>query len=104
MDRAVEIVRAAQLDIFLLGALFQSYDEVAAIAAHRLAPVQVAPMAVSPMTTGLRSFDVVVNSPTREPRDALDSAAFGQHLAAVLTGLAGLSPAATTPSPPSFGP
>lgn len=66
-DRAVETMRAAGLDIFLNFASFHSYDEVAAILAHRVAPVAVA-ATVSPavLTTGLRSFDVMVTpSPDR---------------------------------------
>ena len=107
VDRAVEIVRAAQLDIVLLGASFSHYDEAAAIVAHRLAPVQAAAAAVSPLATGFRSFDLVVTLP-KEPRAAkrsnlsgeasadaaaacrsppLDEKALGRHLGKVLAGL-----------------
>ena len=63
-------MRAADLDIFLLGVFFQSYGDVAPIVAHRLAPVQIATTAVSPMTTGLGSFDIMISSKGCEPEDA----------------------------------
>jgi glycosyltransferase involved in cell wall biosynthesis len=69
-DRAVDIIRAADLDVFLLGVFFQSYGDVAPIVAHRLAPVQLATSAISPMTTGLGSFDIMISAKVCEPEDA----------------------------------
>ncbi len=43
---------------------------MAPIVAHRLAPVQIATTAVSPMTTGLGSFDIMISSKGCEPEDA----------------------------------
>ena len=84
MDRVVEIVRAAQLDVLLLGSFFngyENYENIAAIAAHRLAPVQVATTAVSPMTTGMRSFDAMLSSSSCEPPDAATHYTERLHLA-----------------------
>jgi glycosyltransferase involved in cell wall biosynthesis len=102
-DRAVEIIRAAELDIFLDVASFRSYDEVAVIIAHRLAPIAVAAVSPPALTTGLRSFDVVVTplpelpdlvagrcervvrfAPEQLADSAPDVAAFAVYLAAVV--------------------
>lgn len=70
VDRAVDTIRAAELDVLLLGSFFLGYDRLAAIAAHRLAPRQIASTAVSPMTTGFLSFDVMLGHAGCEPPDA----------------------------------
>lgn len=60
VDSAVTAIRAQALDVMLLGAFVPGFDELAAIVAHRLAPLQVASTAVAPMTTGLPSFDIML--------------------------------------------
>lgn len=67
---SVETIRAAELDLLLLGGFFLGHDRLAAIAAHRLAPVQLATTAVAPMTTGLASVDAMLTSRASEPPDA----------------------------------
>lgn len=81
IDDAVETIRAAELDLFVLGTFFLGHDKVAAIAAHRLAPVQIATTAVSPMTTGMRSFDIMLSSHGCEPPDAAEHYSEQLHLA-----------------------
>lgn len=50
-------IRRHSLDVFLLGSHFSGASLLARIAAHRLARRQIALSAISPMTTGLSSFD-----------------------------------------------
>ncbi|WP_366194071.1 glycosyltransferase [Meridianimarinicoccus marinus] len=57
---AVATIRSAQPHVFWLASHFSGPDNLAAICAHRLAPLQVATTAVSPATTGLHSFDVML--------------------------------------------
>jgi Glycosyl transferase family 2/Glycosyl transferase family 41 len=70
IEEAVEIIRALGLDILVLGTFFNGFEKLAAIVAHRLAATQILCAAISPMTTGFRSFDYVISATTTEPKQA----------------------------------
>jgi hypothetical protein len=78
VDAAVARIREARLDIFVLGSFFIGLDNLAAIVAHKLAPVQLATTAISPVTTGLSSFDAMISSPL------LDAEAAGDYVEPLL--------------------
>lgn len=73
LSLAVETIRAGQHDCLVLGSFFNGYDRMTLIAAHRLAPRQIALAAVSPATTGFGSVDAFVlgrlTSPDPRPGD-----------------------------------
>ena len=116
-DRAVETMRAAELDMFVNFASFCAYDDVAAIIAHRVAPIAVTTAFFPPaLTTGLRSFDVMVTplpelsdlvagcrervvrfAPQHSTDDAPEAAAFGAYLATVVAELGSASEAMDAP-------
>jgi hypothetical protein len=70
VGEAVDTIRAARLDILLLGSYFLGLDQLAAIVAHRLATVQLAMAAISPTSTGLSSFDGMLTSEELDPSSA----------------------------------
>jgi len=99
-DRSVEVIRAAQLDALLFCASLDRYDEAVAIAAHRLAQLQVAVGALAPLAAGLKSFDAVAKLAAATGRQGAEVAdhpsppcriepheekALGRYLAEVLT-------------------
>ena len=78
IDAAVARIREARLDIVILGSFFIGLDNLAAIVSHKLAPVQLATTAISPVTTGLSSFDAMISSPL------LDAEAAGDYVEPLL--------------------
>jgi hypothetical protein len=70
IEEAVATIRGWRLDVFVSGAFFFRFRRFTSILAHRLAPLQVMTSAVSPMTSGLTSFDVVLTTASTEPDDA----------------------------------
>lgn len=70
VGEAVDTIRAARLDVVLLGSYFLGLDQLATIAAHRLAPVQLAMAAISPTSTGFSSFDGMLTSEELDPSSA----------------------------------
>lgn len=65
---AVLAIRAAQMDVLLLGANFYGHCFMTELCAHRLAPRQMALSAVFPATTGLSSVDTFVLGKSVAPR------------------------------------
>lgn len=57
---AVTTIRAAGLDVLLLGAFFHASERLGRIVGQRLAPRQIALSAIAPMTTGLATVDEFV--------------------------------------------
>lgn len=78
VDASVARIREARLDIFILGSFFIGLDSLAAIVAHKLAPVQLATTAISPVTMGLSSFDAMISAPL------LDAEAAGDYVEPLL--------------------
>ncbi|WP_424990515.1 glycosyltransferase [Fluviibacterium sp. S390] len=73
-DAAMATMRSLQPHIFWLASHFSGPDNLAAICAHRIAPLQIATTAVSPATTGLGSFDVMLGD-----RETADPDLSGQY-------------------------
>ena len=78
VDASVARIREARLDIVILGSFFIGLDNLAAIVAHKLAPMQLATTAISPVTTGLSSFDAMISTPL------LDAEAAGDYVEPLL--------------------
>ncbi|MEM6823644.1 MAG: glycosyltransferase [Pseudomonadota bacterium] len=57
---AVADIRADRPDVVLLGTVALGYSPMSVVAAHRLAPRQIALSAITPLTTGLRSVDEII--------------------------------------------
>jgi predicted O-linked N-acetylglucosamine transferase (SPINDLY family) len=72
VDACVTVIRGAALDMLVLGSFFLGLGRLSAIVAHKLAPVQVATTAISPVTTGLSSFDAMISSPLVDRSDSAD--------------------------------
>jgi predicted O-linked N-acetylglucosamine transferase (SPINDLY family) len=72
VTHAVDHIRGLGLDVLVLGSFFLRFDTLAALVSHKLAPLQIATAAVSPVTTGLSSFDAILTSDLIEPADAAD--------------------------------
>ena len=70
LEQAVDAVRGLGLHILVLGSFVTGFEKLTAIVAHRLAPVQVLLAAISPVTSGLRSFDFALSCASTEPPDA----------------------------------
>ncbi len=70
LAQCVELIRRDRLDYILLAnvdyALINQFNK---IAAHRLAPVQMATTAITPATTGFRNVDCMLSAPWTEPED-----------------------------------
>ena len=62
VTESVDLIRGLELDVAILGSFFLRFDSLAAIYAHKLAPLQLATAAVSPITTGLSSVDGFLSS------------------------------------------
>jgi len=70
----VSAIRALDLDVLILGnTLAAQASHYLALAAHRLARIQILPSAIAPVTTGLSRVDYVLTAPTTEPGDAIQS-------------------------------
>jgi predicted O-linked N-acetylglucosamine transferase (SPINDLY family) len=70
----VSAIRALDLDFLVLGnTLAAQASEFLALAAHRLARVQILPSAIAPVTTGLSRVDYVVTASTTEPRNSVQA-------------------------------
>ncbi|MGB8842768.1 MAG: hypothetical protein WCC64_17065 [Aliidongia sp.] len=68
----VSAIRALDLDFLVLGnTLAAQASDFLALAAHRLARVQILPSAIAPVTTGLSRVDYVVTARPTEPGDAV---------------------------------
>ncbi|MFC0012017.1 glycosyltransferase [Devosia nitrariae] len=74
IDACVTLIRNAEFDVLVLGSFVVGLDHLSAIVAHKLAPVQVATTAISPVTTGLSSFDAIISSPLVDQPDSADYA------------------------------
>ncbi len=70
VSETVAEIRAARLDVMLLGAAFHGYMPDAAFAAHRLAPRQIALAAAQYATTGLGAVDEMVIGALQAPEAA----------------------------------
>lgn len=69
-EAAVAAIRDLDLDMFVLGTFFMAWEQVPAIVAHRLAPVQLVSAAVAPSTLGFRNFDRVLTCAASEAGEA----------------------------------
>ena len=70
VEQAVDAVRGLGLHILVLGSFVTGFEKLTAIVAHKLAPVQVLLSAISPVTSGLQSFDFALSCASTEPPDA----------------------------------
>jgi glycosyltransferase involved in cell wall biosynthesis len=70
VSESVAAVRELDLDIFVLGAFFNGFEKLSAIVAHKLAATQILCAAISPMTSGLRSFNYAISCFSSEPEGA----------------------------------
>lgn len=68
--QSVHRIRTLGLDVVMLGSFFLRFDTLAAIVAHKLAPLQLVTAAVSPVTSGLSSFDAILSSDLIDPSGA----------------------------------
>lgn len=67
-------IRALDLDFLVLGnTLAAQASDFLAVAAHRLARVQILPSAIAPVTTGLSRVDYVLTALTTEPGTAVQA-------------------------------
>jgi|GEM_PF-1839307 hypothetical protein len=70
----VSAIRALDLDFLVLGnTMAAQASNFLALAAHRLARIQILPSAIAPVTTGLGRVDYVLTAPTTEPGTAVQS-------------------------------
>jgi hypothetical protein len=70
----VAAIRALDLDFLVLGnTLAAQASDFLALAAHRLARVQILPSAIAPVTTGLSRVDYVFTASTTEPGAAVQA-------------------------------
>ncbi len=74
LNDQVAAIRALDLDFLILGnTLAAQASDFLALAAHRLARVQILPSAIAPVTTGLTRVDYVLTAPTTEPGNAVQA-------------------------------
>jgi predicted O-linked N-acetylglucosamine transferase (SPINDLY family) len=74
VTQQVAAIRALDLDFLVLGnTLAAQASDFMALAAHRLARVQILPSAIAPVTTGLSRVDYVLTAATTEPVAAVQA-------------------------------
>lgn len=99
VTQAVDYIRSLGLEVLVLGSFFLRFDTLAAVVAHKLAPLQIATAAVSPVTTGLSSFDALVSSDLIEPPDAADH--YSEPVVSVPGPIQAFAPSSPGPSIPA---